>query len=352
MLLRSIDPKLIPIQTLRMDASATCEACRRAAVTTSIDDADSATPYRLCAPCAEKLQLYALRPIEWFNLAATHGWQRYMLHDDFYDHDGEATQPEIDDYSSIGFEAPTLDRAKQSLPDLVDFCVAQWSLTPEIFAAFQPYSHLAILREIERRAERGNRNILEAMLAICANTLARTGTGWVRAQYPRARQENLLFAWCEAAAKCLPETAGLELAIAALHGLEDRQIRNARSGLLWFRSNKVLDWIELNAPVANVKGDWGQLAALSDLDLARVQKWILAGRPLSLIALDALSELIPRPSLSPITRTLAPALRGCADRSLILPLLDMAMIRDPAPRISNIVRFIAGNIGAMRIETR
>src|SRR5258707_12116757 len=38
-------------------------------------------------------------PLEWFNLAAKHGWRKYLLHDDFYDQDGTADVPKIESYS-------------------------------------------------------------------------------------------------------------------------------------------------------------------------------------------------------------------------------------------------------------
>ena len=333
-----------------MNVRTICEGCRNASGNLVIGDDDRDEPYRLCGPCANRLRLRALRPIEWFNLAATHGWAKYLLHDDFYDQDGEASQPDIDDYSSEGLLAPNLDQASKSLPRLIDFCVTRWWVGPAEFAALQAYPRADILREIERRADRGNSKILEVMLILCANVLDRVGADWVRAQYDKSRRENILFRWCEAAARCLPEAEGLTLAIKALQNIDDQHFRDAKSGLLWFRSQKVLDWIEANAPDRNVTADWGRLAALSDLDLVRARKWITAGRPLSLVALDALSEFIPRPSRSPIVRQLDPVLGKVTDRAAIASLLDDARRRDSTPRTAMTADFVSEHLDELRIN--
>jgi cell wall assembly regulator SMI1 len=56
-----------------------------------------------------------------------------------------------------------------------------------------------------------------------------------------------------------------------------------------FRDPSVLDWIEQNVP-ALVTTDWGALAAVSSFTWSRATAWLRSGRPLSLVALDALKE--------------------------------------------------------------
>src|SRR5215204_1738464 len=73
-----------------------CESCRTRPVEIFELPEKGAQLYRLCTQCHHRLINYALRPLEFFNLAAIHG-HSFHLHDDFYDDDtGEATQPEIE----------------------------------------------------------------------------------------------------------------------------------------------------------------------------------------------------------------------------------------------------------------
>lgn len=111
----------------------------------------------------------------------------------------------------------------------------------------------------------------------------------------------------------------------------------------------MLDWIEAHAPASNITEDWGRLAALSDLDLMRVKGWITAGRPLSLIALDALSEFVPRPAQAPIMRRLEPRLSGVGDREEIEAVLATARAADPTPRTMRVAGFVSGRLGDVRV---
>jgi hypothetical protein len=86
--------------------------------------------------------------------------------------------------------------------------------------------------------------------------------------------------------------------------------------------------------------DWGRLAALSNLLWTRVQDWVSRGRPLSLIVLDALAELIPYGGKSPLFQQLGPKLRECADRAAVPPVLQSYMAVDSAPRVIGTCRYI------------
>lgn len=331
-----------------MSNDAVCEACRRAAFTEIVDDDNPAHPYRLCAPCAARLRYRALRPLEWFNLASVHSWATFLLHDDFYDQDGEATQPDIDGCTNDGLLAPTLAEASASLRRSVDFYLTRWWPGEPEYAALRSFAARDLLDEVSRRASRGSDKVLGALFGIAANALGPVAADLVRAQRDRALTGGLLFAWCEAAAKCLPAAEGLDLAIDALGRTDARRFREAKNGLLWFRSRRMLDWIEAHAPAGNVGEDWGRLAALSDLDLTRVKAWIAAGRPLSLVALDALSEFVLRPGQALIVRQLEPMLSGLGDRKEIEVVLDWARAADPTPRTMRVADFVSARLGQVR----
>ena len=88
-----------------------CEAreCAAAQTVEPCDDANE--PYHLCVACHQRLHARALRPFEWYNLAKRHGWYQFLLHDDFYDEDGTASQPEDGVECPGDFSAPSLAAA-------------------------------------------------------------------------------------------------------------------------------------------------------------------------------------------------------------------------------------------------
>jgi hypothetical protein len=92
---------------------------------------------------------------------------------------------------------------------------------------------------------------------------------------------------------------------AALGALNGSRKRDSMYCLSYFHSAEALDWIEQNVfdPVTEA---WGGLAAASELDWPRVENWLHFGRPLSLVAIDALAA-ISRPR-NPLLRDHCPQL--------------------------------------------
>lgn len=326
-----------------------CEACRTSAASVFVDDDDPEQPYRLCDACSERLRNKALRPLEWFNLAAIHGWRKYLLHDDFYDQDGTAHQSEAGTLSVVGPPSPSLKTVSGSLERLVDYCITRWRDDAEAYAAVAAFPREAILVELDRRIEVPNRHIFGTCLAICANALDSQAAPWVCDRYERAIDEGLLFAWAEAAARCLPQPEGLQRTMDALAALDDRAQRDRKMALLWFRSPAVLDWIEARVPNAGITEDWGRLAALSTLDWPRVQSWLKRGRPLSLVAIDALRELIPRPGQALVLYQLKPKLEGCDDPGKISAALEDYLAVDDVPRVAQRCRFIIDRLDELQL---
>ena len=325
-----------------------CEACRTSPATMLVEDDDPAEPYSLCRGCVERVRHRALRPVEWFNLAARHGWQKHLLHDDFYDQDGRADQPEVRMWQR-GPAAPMLEAIAANLPRLIDFAITRWHIDDDLIAALRRHEPQAVLTAITARADTGNAAIFDVMLSIAATVLGSAAAAWVRDQYDRAERDQHLFGWCEAAAACLPADEGLMLAMAAIQRGGAAAARRNKSGLCWFRSAAVLDWIEAAAPMTNVTDDWGRLAAFSDFDLARATQWVAAGRPLNMIAIDALAEFLPHPGMAPLNRQLEPALQRCPDRNAILDVLQAARRGDPSVRIEQRADAIERRIDRLRI---
>lgn len=327
-----------------------CQACRQAPAAENISDDDPREPYRLCHQCADRLRDRALLPLEWFNLAALHGWTKFLLHDDFYDQDGSACQPEVDVQVTEGKNAPTLEMCAGSLERLLDFCVTRWHLRQEEFSAFSPFVTAEVLAAIEQRADAGNRQVWETMVRLGANVVGSPAAPWVSAQFNRAWRDGSIFIWAEAAAKCLPAPEGLHKTIDALQVVHGRDLEKQMSALSWFRAPAVLDWIETRIPGENVAGSWGRLASLSSLHWSRVQDWLARGRPLSLVALDALASFIPRQGQARMLTALNPRLLGCGDRATIEQAVRLYGAEDSAPRVTNMCNFIIQHLDELRTE--
>ena len=327
-----------------------CQACRKRPVAEEVGDDDPLEPYRVCRGCGDRLTRRALRPNEWFNLAALHGWSKFLLHDDFYDQDGSASQPDIDNYVTEGMHAPSLKMCARSLERLIDYCITRWHLGKEEFDAFRPFATSAVLAELEGRAKAGNRQVWETIVELCANVVGSSAAPWVRAQFERACRDGTLFAWAEAAAKCLPDPEGLHKTIDALRAFHGRDLQARMAALSWFRAPEVLDWIETHVPRQNVSASWGQLASLSDLHWSRVHDWLASGRPLSLVALDALANFIPHQGHARILTMLNPKLKGCSDRSIVRGALSNYANEDSAPRVTAKCNFIIQHLDELRTE--
>ncbi|MDI9859483.1 hypothetical protein [Flectobacillus roseus] len=70
---------------------------------------------------------------------------------------------------------------------------------------------------------------------------------------------------------------------------EDQYFNEYITVLSLIRNDKVLDWIEINIHrTVNIGQNWGHLVASSYLSWSRAEKWLSAGRPLCLVALDGI----------------------------------------------------------------
>lgn len=327
-----------------------CQACGIVTHVLRIEDDDPTEPYLICEDCSDRLRRHALHPLEWFNLAARHGWHKYLLHDSFYYEDGTAIQPDTEKYSVGDKLAPSLDEAAMSPERLLDYCITRWRLKEADFEALRAQSAKNLFAALKERAIRSNAQVYAVMLTICANVLGSRASAWVEEQYKRSIEDDLLFDWAEAAANCLPQQTGLEKTIEALAKYQRRELEERLSALSWFRSTSVLDWIEQNVPTANVAGCWGQLAALSNLNWERVEQWLAKDRPLSLVALDALDQFMHLPRHAPLVRELRPVLKGFPDRDTALRSLELQKLKDPAPRSVKNCENLIKNIEKLHIS--
>jgi len=266
-----------------------CQACRKNPIEV-IDKCDNPNyPYRVCNACHRRLLTRSLRPREYFYLAAAHGIT-FLLHDDFYDNKGAAFQPEeeVEDDPALSF--PQLGELKD-LPSLMDYAIVQVrDVTDEVVNAIKAFGRKEILAGLDKRLA-SNRSLLPPVCDIVALALGPYADEWVVQQWRLHTSKDFPY-YAEMLAKCLDEELGFALYSAALAEVQQpSELSSTMTGLIYFQSRLGLDWIKKNITrVTNISEAWGYVAVASRFDWTTASKWLAAGRPLSLIALDALAN--------------------------------------------------------------
>jgi len=313
------------------DRSRICEACEREPVDT-FEPCDAAPEnYWLCWPCHHRLHKRALRPSEWYNLAKRHGWQQFLLHDDFYDEAGIAQQPEGQVEDPQRFPAPSLSSESNDARLLLDYTITRWQFEREVRAAWATLKVADVSAALaERFASAENASIRSCILEVCAAILKASGAPLVRyawGEYPASVPLPIL---AQASAACLPFREGFDRVVSALDLESPGCRRDLAMSLAFFKSTEALDWIEhhVSEPITEA---WGELAAVSRFSWTRAEKWITAGRPLSLVAVDALAT-IANPK-SPLLRDLQPRLYDPSDPDMFREVLSAYAQSDRAPRV-------------------
>jgi hypothetical protein len=135
---------------------------------------------------------------------------------------------------------------------------------------------------------------------------------------------------------------------AEIDSCEDRYLNEYITALNFIRSERVLEWIEENTHrIINVGLSWGHLAASSHFTWDRADKWLEEGRPLSLIALDALvfcTTVGERLNQSPWMRQIQPKLIDNPQPGFVAARLQEYLKADSVPRTKDAVRKIIENI--------
>ncbi|HET7462003.1 MAG TPA: hypothetical protein VFJ82_12175 [Longimicrobium sp.] len=314
-----------------------CHACRDAPVQTvlAVDVDDEDTPgYHVCHGCEDRLLTSSLRPVEWYNLAVRYGATRALLHDDLYSEDGAAEQPNRRVRNPHQYPAPTLSEVRNDVERLLDYCSTRYRLDEATRNALAAHDPRRILESFDRRLAASLRADMEAVaLEICAEVLGRQAEEWVRGRWEG--RSGVTHPLIRASAACLPDPEGYDRSVAALDALPPKQ--RPWDALAYFRSPRTLDWIEANLQ-RPVTSDWGALAAASGLSWERASRWLDAGRPLSLVALDALLAILDPGTVH--TRRQQTALASPAPVDEMLARLNEYARADPAPRMTDSVRAI------------
>ncbi len=307
-----------------------CQACERrpSSLGERADDPDE--PYLVCQQCHVRLMSRSLRPLEWFNLAKRHGWAKFLLHDDFYDDDGEASQPEEDVEQPYLYPAPNLRQVQQSPDALLGYSITRWQLDDELRAAWLRLPAEGVLACLSDRFDSTRNLSVRSVVLQVAALIGTEGAPVTRRAWQASPDYRLLRSLAEATAACLPLDEGFKLVVDALDAMPERERRQLFGALSHFRSTMALDWIETHASEPSVDA-WGYLAAASGFSWSKADAWFKAGRPLSLIAIDALLA-IARPR-TPFLRQIRPALGNPPSERALRNAIETLMQTDPVPRV-------------------
>ncbi|HLP20361.1 MAG TPA: hypothetical protein VK174_08670 [Chitinophagales bacterium] len=264
-----------------------CESCQTNEFEVEEPTGEGQQPFRLCTPCQNRLVNKALRPLEFFNLAAIHG-HHYYLGDYFYDDiTGVAEQPGIEILDAEKFPFPLLKDIQNNLPLLVDYACVQYFTESKIIEALKQFDKKAILQVIAQKVSY-NRAINYKAYEIVARCIGPIAKDWIKNEWANKRSNEVLIL-AEAIVSCLEFDDAFEMLTKEIESRDEKYLRENLSALFYFEHEKTLGWIEKVIPgVQHMHNNWGILAAASQFSWQRAEKWLASGRLLSLIALDAL----------------------------------------------------------------
>lgn len=281
-----------------------CQSCQKKEVEWSLigkrdseEDLIELDTYNLCEECGERFFSKSLRPLEIYNLLVLRGKNfSYYTHDDFYDYGtGEADQPETEVVDAEKYPYPRLKDVQNNLSTLIDYG----------YLVNQDYDKVcSLLKKVDKEIlfhlinSRLKENLLHRLRSVFYYKLATDVfepeyiSDWIREEW-KHRKEYLLPMYSDILLKVLPKEEVFDL---IMNELEDCGFdigdQNDLRTLADTNNSKTLDWIERQAErIKNISNIWGYLASKSSFTWSRAYSWLIKGRPLSLIALDALGEI-------------------------------------------------------------
>jgi len=238
---------------------------------------------------------------------------------------------------------PPEDSWSSSIALALDVAYTKWALPSSLVGAFAaaPDATLDCIRST--LAIRTSPHFRACAYEIAATSLGAHAESWVRDQWTTPELGALL-SLAQASAACLPAPEGLDRVVDAVGSLPAEQRHEHISALSWFRCPQALDALEtlVHPPLTE---SWGRVAAACGLDWARACTWFDAGRPLSLVALDALHAFLRYETV--LLRTLKPKLMGAPDVDEVEGCLARVAERDPVPRVKRAVGFVLANVAAL-----
>jgi hypothetical protein len=223
--------------------------------------------------------------------------------------------------------------AARQLDSLLEHAIRTYSVTDAHVSAFLRFTPSDLLSAVRSCAENAKAKYdLHVPGEIIRKILKADAALLFRSHFDHERRENLPH-WAAVAAACLPND---EVAVGIFEmeeaGADWKKVIDA---LEHARTPLALDWIErVVGQQKSVSRAWGSLAAKSYLDWPRLKQWLEGGRPLSLVALDALHYIAHyrgKMGQSSVVLGEAPA------TGELTSALQVYAARDPVPRVTDMV---------------
>ena len=130
--------------------------------------------------------------------------------------------------------------------------------------------------------------------------------------------------------------------------IENKYINECLQGLNYLQSDKSLQWIEDNiSRTENIILNWGYLAGISKFNWKIAEKWLNSGRPLSLVALDAINFCTTkgeRLNQSLMMREINPKMIDNPNLEVIAKKISEYHKEDNSPRVKRVVNSILQNL--------
>lgn len=194
---------------------------------------------------------------------------------------------------------PLNEQVRDARPEeLVDLAYRYYDVPDGVekgLAALPPQRLLYLVRDMFCRRKESGQEIGTLPLWVCQRLGADT-RGWMRElwQYYLAQARFPAMQAIEALAAALPNAEAAALASAWVVSTTDRRERASRIHLLGPLQNSDLlplidDWWANSQPGDAVTGEWGLLASRLEVPWKTLATWLKKGRPMSLIALDAIT---------------------------------------------------------------
>ncbi|AVM24064.1 hypothetical protein [Bacillus pumilus] len=323
-----------------MEKAVSCEACQKNDVNVIEETDEPNQPYQLCHLCHRRLVTYSLRPLEWYNLAVIHSPKQFLLHDDFYGEGGQAFQLEVDVVVTKDDKAPILQDVRYNLASLLNFSITRWFLENDVIDALKQHDEQKLLDAVLSRFYGTNHvEVKSRMIEIAADVLGPSAAGWIRELLGEA-DETFLYPLSWAAASSLPANEGLQQVIEKMKSISEKELPTAAFICLHrFRSDKVLDWMEITC--THFHEQWGRLAAVSCPTWSRMKAWLSKGRPFSTIALDTMANCA-KGNKADFLEQFSPKILE-TDKSEVESILNDYQEKDRVPRVKKNVSNILNN---------
>ncbi len=381
------------MKTRRNTSPVVCEACETRRALRPQPERIPEDTYQLCRHCSDRLERLSLRPLEWYNLAKRHGPYAPVLGEEYYSPGGSAlmSHDEMEEEPHI-LPAPALRDVAHDLHLLWDHTFTRREIGPKLLAAWRRHPKADVAALLAKVWDsRQDSHAREHLLALCRGCLGRAGAALTRQiwedyyQRLQASPANGSFAdddedheldaeeftklierhleadkgeqeagdsrprmnqpppgfydrvWPDSllpstSARCLPRDEAFQRVLTEVERFRDPD------HFIELRDPHVLDWMETHLSL-KPRADWGRVAAACRFSWGRALRWLDQGRPLSHIALDALSTLI-FPMGDPDDDSHGIRLLDPPSRRTLSRVLKAHALRDPVPRVENTVAFI------------